>query len=153
MKKFRFSLQTLHDLREARRDEAERTLVRTAAASAEAAETLSETRLAHARASDAYAHSLRAGEIDPFEATLSVNYIASLLQREREDHARLKERERAHEAQQKITADAACEAEATSRLRDRQRERHRLETARTEQGILDEMATLSHARVTAEERA
>src|SRR5690348_7143259 len=143
MKKFRFSLQTLHDLRESRRDEAERALARTAAASAEAAETLNETRRAHARASDTYAVSLRSGEINPFEATLSVNYIASLLRREREDQARLNERERAHEAQRKITTDAAREAEATSRLRDRQRERHRQEIERTEQGVLDEMATLS----------
>jgi flagellar export protein FliJ len=153
MKKFRFSLQTLHNLREARRDEAERALARTAAASAEAAETLDETKRAHARASETYAVSLREGEINPFEATLSVNYIASLLRRERDDRARLKERERAHESQRKMTADAAREAEATSRLRDRQRERHRLETERTEQVILDEMATLSRSRVTAEETA
>jgi flagellar export protein FliJ len=153
MKKFRFSLQAVHDLREARRDEAERALARTATAAQEAAERLEETRDAHARASDAFAGRLQFGEIDPFEATLSVNYLASLLKRERDDHARLQERERVHEAQRAITTEAARAAEATSRLRERQRERHKLETSRAEQEMLDEMATLAQARLIREERA
>src|ERR1043165_3758262 len=103
MKKFRFSLQTVHDLREARRDEAERNLSCKATAAQEAAEQLAETRHTHARASDAFAARLQFGEIDPFEATLSVNYLAALLKREREDYARLEECERAHEAQRTVT--------------------------------------------------
>lgn len=150
MKKFRFSLQTVHDLRETRRDEEERTLVRTANATQEAADKLAETRQAHERATDEYAARLQSGEIDPFVATLSVNYLAALLKREREDQARLQERERIHEAQRMITAEAARAAEATAKLRERQRERHKLETARVEQEMLDEMATLLQARLATE---
>jgi flagellar export protein FliJ len=153
MKKFRFSLQTVHDLRETRRDEEERTLALTANAAQEAADQLAETRQAHSRATDVYAARLQSGEIDPFDATLSVNYLASLLKREREDQTRLRDRERVHEAQRTITAEAARAAEATAKLRERQRERHKLESSRAEQEMLDEMATLLQARLTREKSA
>jgi flagellar export protein FliJ len=153
MKKFRFTLQTVHDLREARRDEAERALFRAASAARAASEQLEETKQTHLRATETYAAKLQEGEIDPFDALLSINYLASLNRRERETHAQLEELEKAREAQRALTAAAAREAEATSRLRQRQRERHHLELARYEQEMLDEMATLAQARQHPEEKA
>ena len=151
MKKFRFSLQTVHDLREARRTEAERALAATARAVHEVAEQLEETKLVQERATDAFASRLQSGEIDPFEATLSVNYLAALTQRKLETHARLRELEQARERQRETTIEAARSAETTARLRLRQSERHQLEVARTEQQLLDEMATLAQARLSNEE--
>ena len=151
MKKFRFSLQTVHDLREARRDEAERTLAAAARAVNEAAEQLEETDLVHERATDSFASRLQSGEIDPFEAMLSVNYLAALTRRKVETRARLRELEQARERQREMTIEAARSAETTARLRQRQNERHQLEVARTEQQLLDEMATLAQARLSTDE--
>lgn len=150
MKKFRFSLQTVHDLREARRDEAERALAHAAAAVSEAAEQLEETIMVHTRATEAFASKLQSGEINSFEAELSVNYLAALTRRKREAHSRLTELERTREQQREMTIEAARSAETTARLRERQHERHQLQTARAEQQSLDEMATLAQARLLTE---
>lgn len=147
MKKFRFTLQTVHDLRAARRDEAERALATASRVVAEAEEQLAETSSAHARAMEDFAAKLQAGEIDPLDAELSVDYLASLVERKLEAHARLKELEEKREQQREETVEAARSAETTARLRERQHERHQLQMARAEQQILDEMATLTQARL------
>ncbi len=147
MKKFRFTLQTVHDLREARRDEAERALATASRAVDEAEEQLAETSSAHERAMEEFAARLESGELDPFEAELSVNYLASLVERKLEAHARLKELEERRERQREETIEAARSAETTARLRDRQREKHQLQMMRAEQQILDEMAMLTQARL------
>lgn len=150
MKKFRFSLQTVHDLREAQRAEAERSLALASVAVREAAEQLEETDAVHAQATEDFASKLQTGEIDPFDAELSVNYLAVLVQRKLEAHTRLQELEQARERQRETTIEAARSAETTARLRERQHERYQLNAARAEQQFLDEIATLTQARLLTE---
>ncbi len=153
MKKFRFTLQAVHELREARRAEAERALVRADDAARAAAHGVEEIRQTHERAADDYAARLRTGDIDPFGSALSVNYLAALTRREREAHAHLSELEREREIQRAQTAAAARDAQATARLHERQRDRHQREVARVEQEMLDEMATLAKSRLHSRDQA
>ena len=146
MKKFHFSLQTVHNLREAKREDAERGLVKAATAAQDAAAHLEGVKYIHTSATQAFAVRLRETEIDPQEAALSVAYLAMLVGRRREAHAKLKELEAKHESQRELTVNAARDAKATARLRERQHERHTQQVARSEQEMLDEMATLAQAR-------
>ena len=147
MKKFRFTLQTVHTVRELRRDEAERVLARASDAVRDANDSLEEVRRARDRAAENFAVNIHTGEINPFHAALSADYLAALTRRELEAQTRLAETKRECEAQRVSAAEAARAAEATARLRARQRERHERQAARVEQEMLDEFATLNAARL------
>lgn len=145
-KRFHFSLQTVHNLREAQREEAERGLSRAAAAVDDAAAQLDEAKQVHASATEAFALRLRETEIDPQEAALSFDYLAMLVNRQRAAHVQLQVLEAERETRRGVAVEAARAAEATTRLRERQYQRHALQAARAEQDTLDEMATLAQAR-------
>ncbi len=147
MKRFRFSLQTVHDLREERRDVAEAELARAAAELRQARKQLEAVKRARAIAEENYFVQLAPGALDPRDMEFRVAYLRALDARERDALVRIVQIERRHEEQRRATAEAARDAEATSSLRDRQRARHNEEAARVAQNALDEMATLAAARL------
>lgn len=152
MKRFRFPLQAVHNLRQMRRDEAERELAQAAAEVSHGAARLDEVACTRTAATEAYLRALQKSDIDQHEMALRINYLASLTQRESEARARLAELESAREAQRQLVTRAARDAEATAKLRERHRVRHETEAARAEQNNLDEIATVAIARRMANNR-
>ena len=146
MKRFKFSLQTLHDLREQEREDAERALAQAAAAVTAAAARIEELRGAINQAVAAYATQLRTKEPNPREALLHTEFLTALdrqLAAARAHHAEC-ERIQAAKLQDFIKASAA--AEATAKLREQYYARYVAELAREEQNLMDELATIASVR-------
>jgi flagellar export protein FliJ len=144
MKRFKFSLETVHNLREMRRDEAERQLEQSAAQVSAARAVVEqieqhrdavETELARAT-----------GPLCTHELALQVSYLEFLNQREQETQQHLAVLEGQHEAQCETTLTAARAAEVTEQLRARQQARHATAVARVEQLLLDEIAIAATLR-------
>jgi flagellar export protein FliJ len=146
MKKFKFSLQTVHNLRESARDKEEQELVSLRKSVEEAATHVERIENERTRVADNYSSKLSGGTIDPIEAALTSNYMAVLVHRERSARTNLKQTEHAVDMQRAKLTEATRNVEATSRLRERQRERHENEALRKEQNLLDELATAATAR-------
>ena len=138
MKRFRFSLESVHNLREARRDEAEQQLAQSAAVVSAAAATVEEIERHRAAVEEKLARAT--GPLCAAELALQVNYLELLIQYEQAARQRLAALEREREAQRQTTLTAAREAEVTGQLRARQQARHAAEGARAEQHFMDEMA-------------
>ncbi len=148
MKRFKFTLESVHSLREMRREEAERALADANAKVARAAQDVEEAERARERAACESAESLQAAEINPFEAAMRADFLVSLAWQQQAARAALHTAECEHEARRKAVVEAARAAETTAKLRERERERYLLEAARAEQTMLDEMASTSMARMT-----
>jgi flagellar export protein FliJ len=146
MKKFKFTLQAVHNLRESRRDNARQELVQLQTTASEAAERLEQTTQERLETIDNFSSKMQSGPIDPMEAALTTNYIAALVQREREAQYQLSLSIAAVEKQRLKVIEAAREVEATSVLRERQLARHELEASRAEQNFLDEITSVTIAR-------
>lgn len=138
MKRFQFSLQTVHNLREMRQDEAERHLAQATAvvlAAATAIEEIeghrdaAETKLARAT-----------GAVNADELAWQSNYLVLLAQREVEARTRLRTFEHERESKRENVLATTREAKVTSQLRLRQHARHTADADRAEQSMLDEMA-------------
>lgn len=146
MKKFRFTLQPIHDLREMRRDEAERSHAQAIAAVTEANSRLDEAESTRREAAESLRSLLQHGQLDPHEVALRSSYLSSLIAREADARTRLAALEEERERRRHKMAEAARAAEATAKLRERQSARHFEALARYEQNQLDEMAVVTAAR-------
>ena len=144
MKRFRFSLQTVHNLREARRDEEEQRLAQAAAVINAATEAVAEIERQRAAVEAKLAKAT--GPLCTAELTLQVNYLELLAQREHEAREQLAALEREREAQREVTLAATREAKVTGQLRARQQARHTAEMVRAEQQLLDELAVTASLR-------
>ena len=146
MKRFKFSLQTLHDLREQERETAEIALGQATAAVTAAAAQIEELLHTITQVMAAYSTALRTKEPKLREVKMQTEYIATLEQQlavARVTHARL-EREREIKLQELVKASAA--AEATVKLREQYYARYVFELAREEQNLMDELATIATVR-------
>lgn len=146
MKRFKFSLQTVHDLRESRQEAAELDL---AAANSElyrANAQLEEVVRLRQNALERYLLMYQSNEIEVSMVAAHTDFIGSLFQREREAKAHIVEVERRLEQKRSALTEAMRETETTAKLRERQRQNHQLEANRNEQTMLDEMAVLAVAR-------
>ncbi len=146
MKKFRFSLHTVHQLRERAQAAAEAELARANGEVAQAIETLAAATQARENAMNTYTQMLLSGRISQAETTLRAAYLVVLAERIAEAQQNLAERERRREIVRQQVITATTRAEATATLRDQQLAAHRAEAAREEQEQLDEIATLRAAR-------
>lgn len=147
MKKFRFTLGAVHNVREMRQEKEQlvfsqlQSEVATATARIVEAENKRQTTL------DCYASRLQSGEIiDPLEMDLSAKYLLSLNRLEQESRQVLQEKKQACDKQRQTVAAAVQAVKATAKIREKQLERHNLEFARNEQTNLDEIVSLSFAR-------
>lgn len=146
MKKFKFSLQTVHNIRESKRDKEEQELISLRKGVEEATAHIERIENERTQLANNYGAKLGSGTIDPIEAALTSNYMAVLAYRERNARINLKQAEHAVDKQRTKLVEAERDVEATSRLRERQRERHEQEATRKEQNLLDEFATVATAR-------
>jgi flagellar export protein FliJ len=146
MTNFRFKLQPVHDLRQRRRDDAERALASAAAAVEAARERLAEATRARINVAAQYLALVESETFDPHALAMRAGFLARLSEAEAEARAAVTSAERACEAARLSAVEAAREAEATARLRDRRQNEHAELAARTQQAALDEHATLANAR-------
>lgn len=138
MKRFKFRLQTVHNLRAQRRDEAERALLKAAAEVAAGEAALAELQRQREAAESKMARAT--GQVYADELALQLGYLEFLAQRERALRNRLAELEQTREAVRASALEAARAAEITSQLKQRQQARHAAEATLAEQNFLDEMA-------------
>lgn len=146
MKRFKFSLQTLHELREQERETAELALGQATVAVAQAAAHIEAIMLAITQNVAATSTTLRRKEPALPEVQLQTEYLTTLehqLAEARVRHATLK-REREVKLQEFVKASAA--AEATAKLREQHYARYIFELAREEQNLMDELATIATVR-------
>ena len=146
MKRFQFRLQSVHDLRQQRRDEAASALGAAAARVDAARRHLTSANEARLRVTSEYLSSLEAECFDPRSAALRSSFLAHLAQRESEAAAKLAAAEREHDGVLRTAVESARAAETTTRLRERQQALHAESAARSQQQALDELATLGAAR-------
>jgi flagellar export protein FliJ len=146
MKPFKFSLQTVHNFRETRRDAAEREFGQANAQLHGVKGQLAEVQTAHRVALDNYLLLYKSKDIEVAVVSAHTDYIAFLVRREREVRNYIVIVEREVETKRLALTEALRDTKATAKLRERQHERHQLDAARTEQTLLDEMAVASIAR-------
>lgn len=146
MKRFRFSLEAVHNVREVSRDVAERALSEAGAAASAAATKLDDETRTRDEAVGAYVGSLDGDTLDTRDLALRADYLVTLSRRMADSRERLAQLEREREQKRAAVAEASRAAEVTNKLRERQRARHKLEAARHEQNDLDEMASVAAAR-------
>lgn len=146
MKRFTFSLQSVQDQRQIRREAAEREFADAITELAKATALLDKTIGERNAAIEAYTLLLASRDLDPHEVALRANHITLLTQRERERRAHLELFERAKEAKRLAVVATTRDEKAINNLRERHRARHELDVARIEQTALDEMATISYVR-------
>jgi flagellar export protein FliJ len=146
MKRFHFSLQAVHNLREMRRDAAERELAALVAEHHEAQVQLQAGLRRREAAMENYLVLHHSAEIQAVTFATHTNYIDSLFQLERQSRATILQLEERIATKRVDLTEASRQTETTANLRDRQRARHYQEGARLEQNLLDEMAVAGAAR-------
>lgn len=146
MKRFKFSLQTVHNLRVAERDKAEREMARASADVANAVSQIAEAEIVRMAAEEDCAQALRTPAIDAHEVALHSNYLYALAGRKCHAQDRLAKLEQEREAQRGLLVQASRAARTTEQLRERHLAHHQFEAARDEQNALDEMAVMAAAR-------
>lgn len=146
MKRFQFRLQPVHDLRRQRSEEDARALgvanSRVEAARARLASAV-EARL---RVAAEYLSLFQGEHFDSRSLAMRSGFLAHLAENEAATAAELAAAESAREAARRTAVESARAAEATARLRERQQTQHAEAAARSQQQVLDELATLGAAR-------
>lgn len=147
MKKFRFTLQTVHNVREMRQEKEEIVLSEMRAEINRAISDLENIQRLRLDAIENYTLKLKKGEpMNPFEMELHTNHLRSLDRLIQEVEAKIEEKKQVCARQSEIVADAGRQVKITERLRENQRSRHRLENERLEQNALDELVSANFAR-------
>src|SRR5215467_5643235 len=118
MKRFKFSLQAVHDLREMRRDAAERELAKANAELVLAQKQVEDIRQRRASALACYAALQQTKDLDAVTIGSHNNYINSLMQLERQAQVRVIQVNQKLVARREAVTDAARESEATANLRE-----------------------------------
>lgn len=146
MKRFQFSLQAVHNIREVKRDSAQSALAAVAAELQGAQAQLEMVIRRRQSAMDKYLVLHRSEKIEAATFASHTDYIGSLILLERQARAMILQVEERVTVKRKVLTEASRQTETTANLRERQRERHHLEIAQHEQKALDEMAVISTTR-------
>lgn len=146
MKRFKFSLQTLHDLREQEREEAERALAQANTELANAEAKIEQLRSTINQAVASYSANLQSQSLNPHEAQMHNEYLIALDGQMTAARAHHAECERIRESKLQELVKASAAAEATTKLRDQYYARYVAELAREEQNLMDELATIATVR-------
>lgn len=147
MKKFKFTLEAVHNVREMRQEREEMILSELQAEVNRAAARVEEMEKARHEAIENYAKKLKKGEpINPFEMQLNTNHLNSLDRSIREAYAAVEEKKQTCARQSQIVAAAGRDVKITERLRENQQSRYRVELERSEQTALDELVSANYAR-------
>lgn len=147
MKKFKFTLQTVHNVREMHQEREQIALIQLQKEADELIENLANIEQMQLAAIADYTSKLRVGELmNVGEMELELKHIAALDNLKRENEILIKQKQTACDAQKRKLAAATREVKITNRLRETQQARHNSETARQEQIALDEIVSANYAR-------
>jgi flagellar export protein FliJ len=153
MKKFQFTLQSLHNVREMREENELMVLSRLNMEAEAASDQLARIEGELLSAVENYNRKFGAGRaINAMEMELNSKHITALERKKVAARDELAERQNACARQISQVARAAQEVQVTGRLRENQVKDHRLGVARHEQNALDEMVTIGFARKLGESR-
>ncbi len=147
MKKFKFTLQTVHNVREIRQEKESIILSELRAEAELAASRVAEIKSQRAEAVDNYTLRLNSGEpLNTMEMELVSNHFSSLNCLQKDAERILEEKNQACRKQMELLSDAMKEVKITDRLRETQKLRHDLEYSRQEQNNIDEIVSANYAR-------
>ncbi|MEQ1604131.1 MAG: flagellar export protein FliJ [Pyrinomonadaceae bacterium] len=147
MKKFKFTLDSVHKVREIKQDRESVILSELQAEADRAAERVAHIEAMRHDAIENYTRRIAAGErLDALEMELSSKHFASLDQIQKAAEANLAQRQVACEIQIAAVTDAMRNVKITENLRETQRERHNAEFERREQNGVDELVSNKFAR-------
>ena len=147
MKKFKFSLQTVHNVREMRREREEFVLSQLLGEVEKTAQRIDELERKHLAAIEAYAGKMRTGAVVNInEIEFERDHIAALDRLLRETRAEHERQQATCRQQTQKVAVAMQAAKVTDRLRESQESRHRHEQARAEQSSVDDLVSAAYAR-------
>ncbi len=147
MKKFKFTLETVHNVREMKQESEQLVFIQLQNEAAKAAEQIEKIEAAYLRAIENYGHKLGHGRVMNIgEMQLEAMHISALERQKRRAIEILAEKKQACVVQSVKLAAAAREVKITDRLRENQVLRHRIENDKHEQTALDEMVSANFAR-------
>lgn len=147
MKKFKFTLETVHNVREMKQENEQLKLTELQAEVAKAAEQIEKIEAAYLRAIENYSNKVNSGRsMNIGEMELEAMHISALERQKRRAVEILEEKKRAAQAQSRNLAAAVREVKVTERLRETQALRHRIEADKHEQNAMDELVSANFAR-------
>jgi len=153
MKKFKFTLQSVHNVREMREEQELMVLSRLNLETEQASARLTAVEGALGDAVEKYNRKIKIGEpINVNEMELNSRHISALEKQKAAAREELRERQNARKQQISLVTQAARDVKVTGKLRDNQVKNHRLAASRHEQTALDEMATIGFVHKSGESR-
>lgn len=147
MKKFKFTLQTVHKVRELKSERENLTLSELQSEAQRAAKRVANIEALRNDAVDKYTKRLRAGtHLNPVEMELSAKHFASLNAMQKDAQREADEKEQACLRQIDVVKAARVEVKVTDKLQSDQKRRHQIEADRQEQNNLDDLVSAKYAR-------
>lgn len=147
MKKFKFTLQTVHKVRELKSEQENLTLSELQGEAREAERRVEHIEGLRNEAVGQYLMRISSGErLNPLEMELNANHFASLNNLQREAQVAVDQKHEAVRQQLESVKAARIDVKITDKLRDDQKRRYELEANRREQRNLDELVTAKFAR-------
>ena len=147
MKKFKFTLQNVHNVREMRQENEQLTLRQIQTEVNQVIEHIARIEKMRFEAIENYTHRLTAGAVvNSFELELASNHFASLNHLQREAEKLLAEKKHTYNQQMGKVTSAMLEVKITGKLRENQHIRYQTELATHEQTALDEIVSTTYAR-------
>jgi flagellar export protein FliJ len=153
MKKFKFTLQSVHNVRELREERELMVLSQLNIEAERASEKLAAVETAIIEAVENYNRKFRIGEqVNVTEMELGSRHISALEMQKAAAREELLRRRSACQQQIGVVTRAAQEVKVTGKLRESQMAAYRLSAAQHEQNSIDEMVTIGFARNAGESR-
>jgi flagellar export protein FliJ len=153
MKKFTFSLQSVHNVREMLEEKELMTLSQLNLEAEQASARLNAVEGAISEAVENYNRRTKVGEpINIGEIELNSQHISALAKQKAAAREELLAKQVARAGQVSLVTQAARDVKVTGKLREHQANDHRLTASRHEQTALDEMATIRYAHKTGDSR-
>lgn len=147
MKKFKFTLEAVHKVRELQQEREEQVLAEIQSQIDEAKLRLAEIGKRHFDAVMAYTEAMKkCGSINAFELELSTRHIESLENSIRTAKANVADKEKLRVEQSYVLAAANQQVKITEKLHENQKKEHRAGVNRQEQSEIDELVSASFAR-------
>jgi flagellar FliJ protein len=147
MKKFKFSLQSVHRVREIRQEREMLTFSDLQLQVEKAVSDVRDLESLRLEAMRRYAGKLKSREeVSPLEMELSSNHFAALNRRQQDAERELAEKNLECSKQGEIVADAMREVKITDKLKETHFARYERERERTEQNGLDELVSTRYGR-------
>ena len=147
MKKFKFNLESVHNVRELREEQEQTVFARMRKAVNETEQRLEKIRERRIAAMDKYLEDLQGGRAaDPVEMDLHAKHFASLERLRIETEIELEEKRSACREQAGLLSAAAREVKVTGKLREKKKALYDRELAKHEQNAMDEITSAKYAR-------